>query len=229
MPVVILVICLVLMLVTMFIIRRFYLQQNIIKILFMSYLGVLLISAIFYYAFPKPNQSITYPKIDYQGYDELYHRYDIFDESRENIDREKLTSFKKKEEEITFLAKRLKIDVGASENIFIAVEKRADLKDKIIATEYRTPIIIGEYDVSEEIPLSEFTVNEDELTIYQSEASFELVARNHLFPFEMFSKRTSSQGGMSDEIYTGDDVLYLEIPEDVSLEYDETVNMWIEE
>ncbi|WP_368653872.1 hypothetical protein AB4Y30_02135 [Ornithinibacillus sp. 4-3] len=190
-----------------------------IKILFCSYVVVLLISLIVSLILPK--QVGTLPKpIETDGIPTLY----TFLDEEDQWDMEGLEKYKFDEAEFPFNEEELHL---YADGFTYVIEERQDTENKLDIAHYRTSTFVNGIDISQEIPELIYEVNDQGLYINLDE-QVDLEIRQQPFPYRLFSEKHSNNESYMD-VHFGDELFYITVPEHVTVIYEEYMNVYFNE
>lgn len=219
-PAILLIIILIVgVLIARVILRNKFVFGKQIKILFYSYVVVLLVSLIVSLILPKQVETLSKP-IETDGIPSLY----TFLDEEDQWDMDGLEKYKHDVAELPFDETELYLDV---DGFVYVIEKRQDSDKKIEIAHYRTPTFVNGIDISKEIPGLIYEVHDQGLYIYLDE-QVDLEIRQQPFPYQLFSKKHSNNDSEM-SIHFGDELLYITVPEDITVTYEEYLNVYINE
>lgn len=199
--------------------RNKFIFGDKIKILFYSYVGVLLISLIVSLVLPKQVEILPEP-IETDTIPSLY----TFLDKKDQWDMEGLEKYKFDEAEFPFNEEELHL---YADGFTYVIEKRQDTENRLDITHYRTPTFVNGINISQEIPELIYEVHGQDLYI-DLDQQVELEVRQQPFPYQLFSEKHSNNNSYMD-VHFGDELLYITVPEHVTVNYEEYMNVYFNE
>lgn len=196
---------------------------NRIKLMFIGYVMVLLLSVGIYFFLPSSDGTYS----EHVGDEEIPELY-LYASGELPIS--DIHSYLKGKKEFAYESDTLNIEtIGYADELFIRVEKDDTLDGKIEASYYKTPTIVHGLDVSVGVPSIRFYLSDQSLEVFmQDHVEINVTVFKNEFPFTQFL----NESGMSDDpgsVIFPQQILHLNVPEHVSVHGAEHLNIFLDE